>query len=64
MSYDRALQESFGGLIGATRFKILKGGRIGEVECPKSGKKDAEERRQSCYRIEVPIRAAGRLWLE
>ena len=63
LSYDRMLQVTFGGIISATRFKILEGKNIGDVKCPKCGKLDRWEHCKECYQIQIPNDPLEENWL-
>ena len=62
LSYDRMLQVALGGLIGATRFKMLEGRNIANVGCPKCGSKDSWEHSKECCRIAAPSISCDKDW--
>ena len=64
LSYDRMLQVTFGTLICATRFKILEGGKMAEVRCPRCGAKDTWDHLQSCYEITIPQHKIEKEWMK
>ena len=51
MADDRKLQVTFDNLIGATRFKTLRGAQLIQTKCPKQGrgKPDSWEHILECY---------------
>ena len=64
LSYDRMLQVAFGSVISATRFKIVEGKKMGEVQCPKCGELDNWGRCKDWYQIQVPGNLIEEFWPE
>ena len=63
LSYDRMLQVTSGNVVGATRFKILRGTNLSEVARPKCGEKDSWEHCKECYGFQAPAHNDNKEWL-
>ena len=64
LSTDRKLQTTFTNLVGATRFKTVKDGKLHHAICPRCEDIDSWEHCMKCYNIE-PIKKLGQKnWLK
>ena len=64
LAKDRKLQTTFANLIGATRFKAVKEGKLRHTECPRCKEIDSWEHCMQCYGVEPGNRHEQNRWLQ
>ena len=64
LSKERKLQTTFINLIGATRFKAVKDGKLHHTKCPRCQEVDSWEHCMKCYGLQIHEGQGKEAWLQ
>ena len=64
LSKERKLQTTFINLIGATRFKAVKDGKLHHTKCPRCQEVDSWEHCAKCYGLQIQEGQGKEAWLQ
>ena len=63
LAKNRKLQATFANLVGATRFKAVKEGKLRHTICPRCEEIDSWEHCMTCYGMEPADTKEHKIWL-
>ena len=64
LAKNRKLQATFANLVGATRFKAVKEGKLRHTICPRCGSIDSWEHCMTCYEVNQVDFKGHDIWLQ